>query len=96
MDERDERVIRFAEQIKTLFDRTERLEKIAESVNALAISVKELALGQAALQTTVKGIRDDVDSLKDEPGKKWKDVTGKVLWVVLAAILGVVLGRFRL
>ncbi len=48
MDEKDERAIRFAEQIKTLFDRTERLEKIAESVNALAISVKELALGQTS------------------------------------------------
>ncbi len=96
MDERDEQVIRHAEQIKTLFARTEQLEKIVESVNALAISVKELALGQASLQTTVKGIRDDVDSLKDEPGKKWKDVTGKVLWVVLAAILGVVLGKFGL
>ena len=96
MDEMEEKVIRHAEQIKMLFARTEQLEKIVESVNALAISVKELALGQAHLQTTVRGIRDDVDSLKEEPGKKWKDITGKVLWLLLAAVLGVVLGKFGL
>lgn len=96
MDNLEGEVIRHTEQIKTLFGRTEQLEKIVESVNALALSVKELTLGQASMLSSIKGLRTDVDALKDEPGKKWKDITGKVLWLVLAAALGVVLGKFGL
>lgn len=96
MDTMEAKVIQHDEQIKTLFTRTEQLEKIIESVNALALSVKELAIGQANLQASVKGLRTDVDAIKDEPGKKWKDITGKALWLILAAALGVVLGKFGL
>lgn len=96
MDNLEGEVIRHTEQIKTLFGRTEQLEKIVESVNALALSVKELTLGQSSMLASIKGLRTDVDALKDEPGKKWKDITGKVLWLVLAAALGVVLGKFGL
>jgi len=96
MDNLEGEVIRHTEQIKTLFGRTEQLEKIVESVNALALSVKELTLGQSSMMASIKGLRTDVDALKDEPGKKWKDITGKVLWLVLAAALGVVLGKFGL
>lgn len=96
MDNLEGEVIRHTEQIKTLFGRTEQLEKIVESVNALALSVKELTLGQSSMLASIKGLRTDVDALKDEPGKKWKDITGKVLWLVLAAGLGVVLGKFGL
>ena len=96
MDNMEGEIIRHSEQIKTLFSRTEQLEKIVESVNALALSVKELTLGQASMLSSIKGLRTDVDALKDEPGKKWKDITGKVLWLVLAAALGVVLGKFGL
>lgn len=96
MDNMEGEIIRHGEQIKTLFARTEQLEKIVESVNALALSVKELTLGQQAMVENIKVLRVDVDGLKAEPGKKWKDVTGKVLWLLLAAALGAVLGKFGL
>ena len=96
MDDMQGEIIRHSEQIKTLFSRTEQREKIVESVNALALSVKELTLGQSAMQTAIRGLRSDVDEIKEEPGKKWKDLVSKVVWAVLAAALGVVLGKFGL
>jgi hypothetical protein len=37
-----------------------------------------------------------VETIKAKPGKKWDDVTSKVLWAILAAVIGLVLGKFGL
>lgn len=96
MDDLEKAVIQHTEQIKTLFANQAQLEKLVESVNSLAVSVKELALKQNTLSTDVSGLRADVDEIKEKPAKKWDSITEKILWAVLAAIIGVVLGKFGL
>lgn len=96
MEEVERVVVQHTEQIHTLFQRVEQSEKMMASINDLALSVKELALGQKTLQTTVKDLRTDVDVLKEKPAKKWEDITSKILWAIIAAVVGVILGKFGL
>jgi hypothetical protein len=37
-----------------------------------------------------------VETIKAKPGKKWDDITSKILWAILAAVIGLVLGKFGL
>lgn len=94
MDELEKTVVQHTEQIKTLFANQNQLQKLVDSVNSLAVSVKELALKQETISSDVSGLRTDVDEIKSKPGKKWEDITGKIIWAVLAAAIGVILGKF--
>jgi len=94
MDELEKVVVQHTEQIKTLFSRVDQQQKMMESINDLTLSVKELALQQGQMQKDVAGLQDDVEVIKQKPAKKWEDVTSKVLWALLAAVIGLVLGKF--
>lgn len=96
MEDIEKTVIQHTEQIKTLFNMQSQQEKMMKSLNDLTLSVRELALSQKTLQSDVSTLQTDVDAIKAEPGEKWKDVTSKALWLIIAAVLGVLLGKFGL
>jgi hypothetical protein len=96
MEDIERTVIQHTEQIKTLFTQQGQLQKMVDSVNALAVSVKELAFNLGTVKEQVGGIQTDVDTLKEKPAKKWDNLTEKILWSIVAAILGIVLGKFGL
>lgn len=96
MDELEKTVVQHTEQIKTLFANQNQLQKLVDSVNSLAVSVEKLAMKQNTMSDEVTGLRTDVDAIKEKPAKKWEDITGKVIWAILAAVIGVVLGKFGL
>ena len=96
MENIEEAVVRHSEQIKTLFSRVDQQQKMMESINDLAISVKELALQQGQMQKDVAGLQGDVEAIKQKPAKKWEDASAKVLWAILAAVIGLALGKFGL
>lgn len=94
MDELEKTVVQHTEQIKTLFANQNQLQKLVDSVNSLAVSVEKLAMKQNTMSEEVTGLRTDVDEIKEKPAKKWEDITGKIIWAVLAAAIGVILGKF--
>jgi chromosome segregation ATPase len=96
MDELEKTVVQHTEQIKTLFANQNQLQKLVDSVNSLAVSVEKLAMKQNTMSEEVTGLRTDVDEIKEKPAKKWEDITGKIIWAVLAAAIGVILGKFGL
>ena len=96
MDELEKTVVQHTEQIKTLFANQNQLQKLVDSVNSLAVSVEKLAMKQNTMSEEVVGLRTDVDEIKSKPAKKWEDITGKIIWAVLAAAIGVILGKFGL
>lgn len=96
MDEIEKTVVQHTEQIKTLFSRVDQQEKMMESINTLTVSVKELALGLGRVQKDVSELQDDVEVIKQKPAKKWEDISSKVIWALLAAVIGLVLGKFGL
>lgn len=91
------------EQHKTIFRRLEKVEELTDSVQSLALSVRDLANAQqnaAAAQGRVDKKLDKlcatVEGIQQEPGKRWKSVTADVLKLIVAAVVGFLLSRVGL
>ena len=76
--------------------RLDNLEKRQDDLEHLVGTVKVLADREARVESDVQEIKTDVKSLKDKPGKKWDALWDKVLWAVVAAVLGFLLARLGL
>ena len=96
MDELEKTVIRNTEQLKTLLARVDQQDQMIQSINTLTVSVKELAMGLNSVKEDVGSLQNDVEVIKAKPGKKWDDISSKVMWAIIAAIIGLVLGKFGL
>ena len=76
--------------------RLDALEKPTEAVNTLATSVAVMAEKVEVTGEKVDGLCTDVQELKAEPGKRWKGVVEKVIYIVVAAVVGFILARLGL
>lgn len=76
--------------------RLEALEKQTEAVNRLATSVAVMAEKVETTGEKVDGLCTDVQELKAEPGKRWKLVVEKTIYIVVAAVVGFILARLGL
>ena len=72
------------EQIKGLARRMDNLEKLTESVNALAISVERLTNQQQTTDNQLETLTDDVTELKEKPAKRWD----MVITAIISALVG--------
>ena len=79
--------------IKTLFNRQKELSDLVASVNTLALSVQELAIGQKNMNEDIGGLRTDVDNIKAKPGKRWESIVEKTLMLIVAAVVGWLLAK---
>jgi len=73
--------------------RLDTLEKNQEALTELTTSVKVLAVDQANLKGDVGEIKSDVKTLMEKPGKRWEFVVEKVIYVIVAAVIGYFLAR---
>ena len=76
--------------------RLDTLEKQTEAVNTLATSVAVMAERVEITGDKVDSLCADVQELKSEPGKRWKSVVEKVIYIVVAAVVGFILARLGL
>ena len=73
------------EQIKGLARRMDNLEKLTESVNALALSLERLTAKEAATEAQVKVLAEDVDEIKEKPAKRWETVVAAIISALIGA-----------
>ena len=85
MEETGAAIARMEEQIKGLARRMDNLEKLTESVNKLAISVERLTSQQAATESQVTTLTEDVNDLKDKPAKRWETVVAAIISALIGA-----------
>lgn len=76
--------------------RLDALEKQTEALNTLATSVAVMAEKVEATGEKVDGLCTDVQELKAEPGKRWKSVVERVIYIIVAAVVGYILARLGL
>ncbi len=72
------------EQIKGLARRMDNLEKLTESVNALALSVERLTNQQQTTETQVESLEAEVTEIRDKPAKRWDTL----ITAVISALVG--------
>ena len=76
--------------------RLDALEKQTEALNTLATSVAVMAERVEVTGEKVDGLCTSVQELKSEPGKRWKSVVERVIYIVVAAVVGFILARLGL
>ena len=91
-----ERLTAVEQRSKSNSHRLETLEKHTEALNTLATSVAVMAERVETTGDKVDSLCTDVQELKSEPGKRWKLVVEKVIYIVVAAVMGFILARLGL
>ena len=83
----DERVARHAEQIKTCFNRIGDLGLMTDNIQKLAVSVELMAHEQKDLGRKVDGLSEDLEEIKEKPGKRWDSVVATAITVIVTALI---------
>lgn len=76
--------------------RIKKLEGESSALHQLATSVAVMAEQMKSMNASVSTLTNDVEELKNKPGKRWEDIVSKVIWAVLAAGIAFLLGRIGL
>lgn len=76
--------------------RLDAVEKNTEAVNHLATSVAVMAERMEVTGAKVDGLCSDMQDLKAEPGKRWKFVVEKAVYIAVSAVMGYILAKFGL
>lgn len=91
-----ERLAAVEQRSKSNSHRLDAVEKNTAAVNNLATSVAVMAERMEATGNKVDGLCSDVQDLKAEPGKRWKFVVEKAVYIAVSAIMGYILARLGL
>ncbi len=91
-----ERLTAVEQRSKSNSHRLETLEKHTDALNTLATSVAVMAERVETTGDKVDSLCTDVQELKSEPGKRWKSVVERVIYIVVAAVVGFILARLGL
>lgn len=76
--------------------RLDKLEESTEAINRMAISIEKMATKQDTMNGNITKLTEDVETLKAEPGKRWKFVIEKAIYFVVAAVVGFILAKVGL
>ena len=76
--------------------RIDELEKRQDNLDELIGTVKVLAVREERVENDVKEIKSDVKSLTGKSGKLFDSLVEKILWLIIAAIIGFFLAKVGL
>ncbi len=89
LQETTDRSIRNEGRIKKLEDENGVLHQLATSVAVMAEQLKNM-------NQSVSALTNEVEEMKEKPGKRWEGLVDKIIWAVAAALLGFVLAQIGL
>ena len=89
--EHEQRLTDVEARAKSNTRRIEDIEKKQSTLERLTTSVALLAEREERVESDVKDIKDSVNTLIEKPGKRWDNTVDKVVWMILAALIGAAL-----
>lgn len=84
----EHRLTEVEERSKSNKHRLDDLEKRQDNLDDLVGTVKVLAVREENVESDVKEIKSDVKSLTSKSGKRWDSMVEKIIWLVVAAVVG--------
>lgn len=76
--------------------RIDKLETQTEAINRLATSMAVMAEKQDETTTIVTALDAKVTAIEEKPAKRWDSLVEKVIWAVVAAVVGFLLAKIGL
>lgn len=96
MQEMTERLVKVEQRERSNSHRIDAMEKQQEVIHRLATSMEVMATEQKSMSKQLTEVIQDVKDLSGEPGKKWRFVVEKAIYIVVAAVIGFVLAKLGL
>jgi len=93
MDNIEVKVTEVEERAKSNSRRIDKLEDRADRSDKLYEAIATIQTKQDNMEGDVSEIKADVKKLTLKPGDEYSDLKGKILWAVIAAVIGLVLGK---
>jgi predicted nucleic acid-binding Zn-ribbon protein len=88
ISEYERRLTETEQRSKSNSHRLDAVEKRQDDLDALVGAVAEVRKDQEYVREDVKEIKADVKTLTEKPGKRWDGIVDKLIWALLAAIIG--------
>lgn len=92
MNETETKVVQHDEQIKTLFNKVNRLENLTTEINKLAMNVEKIAINQTTMLEQQNSLKKDVEEIKEQPAKDAHDMKMTILKCIATGIIGALIG----
>lgn len=89
LQETTDRSLRNEGRIKKLEEESGVLHKLTTSVAVIAEQLK-------TMNSSVTTLKQDVEEMKEKPAKRWDSVVDKIIWAVVAALIGFLLAQIGL
>ena len=95
--EHEQRLTAVEERSKSNSHRLDKVEaSTAASSSRLATSMEVMANKQEQVADTVDRLDGKVTALEGKPGKRWDNLVEKLIWAVVAAVVGFFLAQIGL
>jgi uncharacterized coiled-coil protein SlyX len=94
--EHEKRLTEVESRSKSNAKRIDKLEEQTEAINRLATSMAVMAEKQDETTHIVTELDDKVTALEAKPAKRWESIVEKVIWAVVAALVGFLLAKIGL
>lgn len=91
--EHEKRLTEVEERSKSNSHRIDTLEKRQDDLDELVGTVKVLAVREENVESDVKEIKSDVKSLTGKSGKMWDAIVEKIIFIIVAAVVGYILAK---
>ena len=94
--EHERRLAETESRSKSNMKRLDELSQQIDAVNNIATSVAVMAEQIKTMNENLQTLTGKVAALEAEPGKRWKFVVEKIIYVVVAAVAGFILAKVGL
>lgn len=95
-NEEIKQLIAIEQRCKSNTHRLDKVEERQDNLDSLVASVAVMAQEQEHIKDDVTEIKSDVKTLAEKPGKRWDSLVEKLIWAVVAAVVGFLLAQVGL
>ena len=93
MEQLEVKVAEIDQRSKSNTHRLGELEGKYDVLNRLATAVEVLATKQDSMEKSINGLTSKVDTLESVPRKRWEGLVEKIIYLVVAAMVGYALAK---
>lgn len=94
--EHEQRLTAVEERSKSNTKRLDKLEETTDAISRLATSMEVMAERQEQVASTVDKLDGKVTAMEQKPAKRWDGLVDKIIWAIVAAVIGFLLARIGL
>ena len=94
--EHEKRLVQVEDRAQSNTRRIDELEKRQDNLDELVGTVKVLAVREESVENDVKEIKADVKLLTEKPAKKYDNLVDKIVYLIVAAVIGFLLAKLGL